>query len=111
MHCAVLPQLGHAHARGYVDCGTELRGWDNHIYISVVAIEKLAQTVGLPTPSEVAGLGLELQEARERIAALEAENAGMSEQLDAVAVLKRYGTKAERKPGRPTKKTTERSAA
>lgn len=111
MRCAVLPQLGHDHARGYVDTGAELNGFDNHVYISVIAIEKLAQTAGLPTPSEVTSLALELQEAREEIERLTVENTAQAEQLDAVAVLKRYGTKVERKPGRPRSKSPERKAA
>lgn len=105
-HCAVLPHMGHAHPRGYVDTGVDLHGFDNHIYISVVAVEQLARAAGLPTPGEVADLGLELQASRERIAELEAENQAQAEQLEAVAVLKRYGTKVERKPGRPSKSTT-----
>lgn len=111
MRCAVLPQLGHAHARGYIDTGAELHGWDNHVYISVVAVEQLAQTIGLPTPGEVTALTVELQEARERVEALEKANAELTEQLDAVQVLKRYGTKVERKPGRPSKTDPERKAA
>jgi hypothetical protein len=53
--CAVYPQLGHQHEKGYIDTGNELP-WDSHVYVSVHAVEELAQFIGLPTKEQLDGL-------------------------------------------------------
>lgn len=96
--CAVLPQLGAAHAEGYIDVGVEMVGYDPHTYISCHAARLLGEFVGLKDPEPF----------EQRIAELERELADLRAQRDADEKfleaaeysLARFGQKVVKKPGR-----------
>lgn len=98
--CAVLPQIGEQHPDGYIDTGSELPSFDNHVYISVVAVREMARMVGLPDER----VAIDLASAQEQIELLEAEVERLNKVIDSTAVLKNSRLYvAERKPGRPPK--------
>lgn len=52
-HCAVLPYLGQtAQDEQWVDTGSEMPGFDNHVYISSTAVREMAALLGYPTIKE-----------------------------------------------------------
>lgn len=99
--CAVLPYVGANHPRGFIDTGSELAGFDNHVYVSVVAAEEMARMVGFvpghrlkEIEAERDAALLELAQAREDLAVAERH-------LEAVDLLESKGFTARKKPGRP----------
>ena len=99
--CAVFPQIGGAHEKGYFDTGSEMPGFDNHVYVSVVAVEEMARILGWTPPDD-------RMELEARAAGLAAEVERLTEELaeadkfaHAVDVLESRDFRARRKPGRP----------
>ena len=101
--CAVIPFIGASHEKGFIDTGSELQGFDNHVYVSVVAVEEMARFIGWAPPHDTAGKDREIAEKDRRIADLEAQLAEADNELNAVHVLKGKGWTPARKPGRPPK--------
>lgn len=102
MHCAAIPFIGQS-APGvrWVDTGSELPGFDNHVYLSEPAVVEAGRVLGLPTHEEYT-------QARARIAELEAEVKEKSERLQSqerrlasIEILESEGFRARRRPGRP----------
>lgn len=100
-HCAAIPHLGSAHAKGYFDTGTDLQGFDNRIYLSVEFCEQRAVDLGWTSPEDARALN-------ERVAELERENTRLAGEVDelnrdfeAIDVLASKGFQARKKPGRP----------
>lgn len=86
-HCAAIPFMGQTkEGVRWVDTGVEMAGFDQHIYLSDVAISQAAALLGYPTPEEQAALVtelhdtmLELQAALDSLAALEKYRAAVEE--------------------------------
>lgn len=100
--CAVLPQVGGSHRDGYIDTGSEMLGggdgrWDQHVYVSVVAVKEMAAMIGwcdpAPLEARLAQVEAELEQAR-------AELAQANRHLDAIDVLESEGFRARKRPGR-----------
>lgn len=99
--CAVFPQIGGNHPRGFFDTGSEMPGFDNHVYVSVVAAESMAQRLGWSSPEDMA-------EMREQYETLERECARLREEIEdadrfaeaAEYTLNKFNTKVQKKPGR-----------
>lgn len=63
-HCAAIPFIGpasHPDVR-WVDTGAEMPGFDNHVFLSDVAVEQAALALGYPTPAAYEALQAELVE-------------------------------------------------
>ena len=105
--CAVLPFIGNSNAKqGFIDTGTILNGWDPHVYVSVEAVQEMSRMIGWQPAHMNSGAHLREEAARlqVRIETLEAENADLQSQVDAVYVLKNNaGFSQGAKPGRPPK--------
>lgn len=85
MRCAAVPFVGQSHeSTRWVDCGVEMSGFDNHIYLSDVAVREAATLLGYPTPEEHAGMARELNTALEEQLRLLDELAALSKYKDAV---------------------------
>lgn len=77
--CAAKVNIGQtAEGMRWVDCGVEMSGWDNHVYLSEAAVVEAASVLGLPSPKAYAELAAELAAALQdnlelcnRLAALE----------------------------------------
>jgi hypothetical protein len=106
MHCAVLPFIGQTHERGFIDTGSELPGFDNHVYISVVAAEEMARMVGFIPGKERTRVQAELDQALARVTELERDLSEAERHLEAVDLLESRGFTARKKPGRPKREET-----
>jgi hypothetical protein len=105
--CAVLPQIGGNHPRGYIDTQGEFvsSGKDQHVYVSVVAVEEMARKLGWHSPETVDELERTLEGYKHRVAQLEAEVEDLNKDFDAIEQLQSRGYTARKKPGRkPTTK-------
>lgn len=99
-HCAALPYIGQTHASTrWIDTGSELPGFDNHVYLSSLAVEEAARLLGWSSPAENLTLQRQVKAARDEAEGLHAELAEARRQLEAVHVLKQAGFQAERKRG------------
>lgn len=106
-HCAILPYVGNSNVRRFfVDTGTELQGFDNHIYLSDVGVEAAAQLIGYPSLSEIGQLKRQLDEALERAETAEAERDELQKKFAAIDVLASADFRARNKPGRPKQTKT-----
>lgn len=103
MRCAALPYLGQTSPGRWVDTGSELPGFDNHVYLHEQAVYEAARLLGFPERGEYLDAVRDRDQALERVAVLEAELASKTAALDAVHVLRQEGFTAARKPGRPPK--------
>lgn len=100
-HCAALPYIGQSHPDGFVDTGTELPGFDNRVYLSVVAVREMARLIGWAAPEELVEARARVAELEARVADLEDEIARTDAVIDAIDVMESRGFTARRKPGRP----------
>jgi hypothetical protein len=102
--CAVFPTLGTNHPKGYFDTGNELVGFDNHVYVSVEAVEQLAAQLGWVAPEAHAAVVEAVVGERDDATAradTAVEALGVAErELEAVDVLRnaRWKQPAQRKP-------------
>lgn len=108
MHCAALPYVGqtHPHAQ-WIDTGSELPGFDNHVYLSSLAVEEAARLLGFVSAGEHRALRLECDELRSRVEQLEVELVEKNRHLDAIDLLESKGFTARKKPGRPKREAVE----
>lgn len=102
--CAVLPHLpeGGNHARGFIDTGSEMlpSAREQHVYVSVVAVEEMAKLLKWHSPESVDAIERELEGYKHKVAALEDEVAELNRDFDAIEVLQSRGYTARKKPGR-----------
>jgi RIO-like serine/threonine protein kinase len=100
--CAVLPQIGANHPKGYIDTQSEIvsSGKDSHVYVSVVAVEEMARKLKWHSPETVDELERTLESYKHRVAQLEDEVDGLNKDFDAIEQLQSRGYQARRKPGR-----------
>lgn len=102
--CAAVPYIGNSSTnKGFIDTGSELDGFDNHVYISVEWVEAAARFVGFEPEVVAQGLRTQLEAKDTKIAATEERAADLQRQLDAIHTLKLAGATSARRPGRPAK--------
>jgi hypothetical protein len=101
-HCAVIPHMGGAHRDGYVDTGVELAGFDNHVYVSVVAVREILRELKWPQPEDHAEALRTIDALQHQVVQLEDQVREADRFAEAAEyTLGRFGTKVQRKPGRP----------
>jgi len=108
--CAVIPFVGSNDPEGYIDTGSEMDGFDNHVYVSTKAVREMARLIGLPTKAEYNAL---VTEANDTARTLEATLSQLQEarrELDAIDVIEsgdyrefKRKKRTGRPPGRPRK--------
>src|SRR6476619_4281556 len=104
MRCAATPFLGQTSPGRWVDTGSELPGFDNHVYLHERSVYEAARLLGFPERSEYRQACLERDQAQARVRELEALVVEQQRALDAVQVLKNTGFAQTRPPGRPKTK-------
>lgn len=86
--CAAIPFISQD-PKGFVDTGTDLMGWDPHVYLSVTAVEQAARLIGW-VPS---GAIFQAEQAKDRLKAQLDEKDRLIEeltrQMDAMEIVKR----------------------
>lgn len=89
-HCAAVPFVARDD-EGFIDTGSELPGYDNHVYVAVKSVREMARMVGMVSQGEY-------RAALERVATLEAqikdaaeENDALRSQFHAIDVLRKAG--------------------
>ena len=87
--CAAVPFVGHTSVKGFIDTGSEMNGWDQHVYISVDAVEQMAAIIDWQPPSAVHALQELAAVQSQRIAQLESQLAEAEQVADAFDVVKR----------------------
>jgi len=108
-HCAAIPFVTND-PEGFIDTGSELDGYDNHVYVSVTAIREMARMIGYQHPADVAQLERELRETREELQVAQVKLAEQERHLVAIDVLASAGFTARKKPGRPKREEEARAA-
>lgn len=92
MHCAALPFVGQTTQNTrWIDTGSELDGFDNHVYLSETAIRQCWEVLGLPSPQQYE---LAVAQAEEAITLLEERTAELEEarrELQAIDALESAG--------------------
>lgn len=108
--CAVFPHIPGDHKDGFFDTGSELlsSAFDNHVYVSVVAAEAMAQKLGWSSPEDVKELRHQFEQLERENQRLREENEELNREFEAIDVLASAGFTARKKPGR--KPTTPREA-
>jgi hypothetical protein len=102
MRCAALPYIGQNHESGFVDTGSELiGGWDNHVYISVVAVKEMARLINWVPPGELRAVERDVEQLRAELQIAKAELEEAQRVIAAVDVIESEGFRARKKSGRP----------
>lgn len=107
--CAMLPQLGSEHRKGYFDANARSTGVDPWMYVSVQFVEEAAEQLGWLSPEKHEEMCQNAVIDGERILELEEEIVEANRELDAINVIRSKGWKPQRKSG-PKRKTPEEAA-
>lgn len=101
MGCAVLPHLGPQHPEGFIDTGSEMPGFDNHVYVSVVAVRQMCALLGFPTPVEHEAVVGELERTRLELEQARSELAEADRFQESIVGMSQHGFEVRRRKGRP----------
>ena len=102
-HCLAIPFLGANHPKGYVDFGVELVGMDNHVAISVEAMQQAARDVpecALVSRDELTLVQTENDVLRREAEDLREQLKAADEELNAIHTIRARGYSVQKKPGR-----------
>ena len=92
MRCAANPSIGQTRRDvRWIDTGSEMDGFDNHIYLSEPAVRDAAKLLGFPTPSEFATLLEERDRLAYELAVLRADLADATETVRAISTVQAAG--------------------
>ena len=92
MHCAAIPFLGQtAENVQWIDTGSEMPGFDNHVYLSDVAVRQCMSLFGFPSPVEFEEEQRLRIEAEDALVALAAKYDALERELQAVDALESAG--------------------
>ena len=103
MHCAALPWVGQTHQVRWIDTGSELPGFDNHVYLSEPAVIEACRVFGMPSPEEYRQAREYISELEQRVAEQTAALESADRRLRSIEILESEGFRARRRPGRPPK--------
>ena len=105
--CAVIPSIAGTHPDGFIDTGSEMPGkgdrWDDHVYVSVVALREMVRLMGWPTVEEHSEMVGEIDGLRSELAETQAALERAETVLDSIDALESADFRARRKTGRPKK--------
>lgn len=103
--CAVIPFIGTHDDLGFIDTGSEMDGFDNHVYVSVRAVHEMARLLGLPSRDEYNQLVLEANQTARQLEQTTADLREARRHLDAIDALESADFRTRRRVGRPRKDT------
>ena len=105
--CAVIPTIPGTHPEGFFDTGSELPGFDNHVYVSLVAVKEMARKINWVSPATYQEALDQIEALERQIRDAEADLRETQQFMDAIDVIESRDFRARRKPGRPKKQTEE----
>lgn len=92
MRCAAIPHIGQSRRDvRWIDTGSEMDGFDNHIYLCEPAVRDAAKLLGYPTPGEHAQLREERDALAFELAKVRADLLDASETLRAISTVQAAG--------------------
>lgn len=109
--CAAIPFVGGNDELGYIDTGSELDGFDNHVYVSVRAVHEMAALIGLPTVAQFREVVDSNIHFSERLDEVTKERDDLQSRFEAIDMLASAGFVERKKPGRPFKRREEELVA
>lgn len=96
-HCAAIPFLGQtAEGERWVDTGSEMEGWDNHVYVSATAVRQMMELLGYPPPRRFEELERAKADVEDALLAAHDEIKELERQLDAIDILQSGGLLTKR---------------
>jgi hypothetical protein len=101
--CAVIPFVG-SDESGFIDTGSEMEGFDNHVYVSVTAVKEMARMIGLPSKAEYNQIVAEANNVARQLEDMAADLADARRELDAIDVIESADYrefKRRKRTGRP----------
>jgi hypothetical protein len=101
--CAVIPFISGHDELGYIDTGSEMDGFDNHVYVSVKAVKEMARLIGLPSRAEYHEAATELAAVQAELEKITTERDDLEARFEAIDILASRGFVERKKTGRPKK--------
>lgn len=105
--CAAIPFIGGNDELGYIDTGSELDGFDNHVYISVRAVHEMANMIGRPTREQFQEVVESNIHFSQRLDEVTRERDELLARFDAIDVIESADFRARKKTGRKPVKRQE----
>lgn len=101
MHCAAIPFLGQtAENVAWIDTGSEMPGFDNHVYLSDVAVRQAMSLFGYPSVQEFEEERRLRIEAEDALLALDKRLEAAERELAAIDALESRGYTTRRRQQR-----------
>jgi hypothetical protein len=99
MHCAAIPFIGQcAESETWIDTGSEMPGFDNHVYLSATAVRQGMSLLGYPSPLEFEEMRKRALEAEDLALELDGKLTELERELAAFETLESAGRAQRRKP-------------
>ena len=103
--CAVIPFIASNDDEGFIDTGSEMDGFEQHVYVSVKAVKEMARMIGWVGPGDYNRIVSEANKLARTIEDLTVERDELQKRFDAIDVLASADFRARNKAGRPRKET------
>jgi hypothetical protein len=103
MRCAALPHVGQTTRTEWIDTGSELDGYDNHVYLSGIAIREAGALIGMVAGGEVRARDRKITALEAQLAQAQRDLTEAMHKLAAIDVIESEGFRARKKTGRPAK--------
>ncbi|HZA18920.1 MAG TPA: hypothetical protein VE645_18920 [Pseudonocardiaceae bacterium] len=92
MHCAAIPFIGQtAVGERWIDTGSEMPGFDNHVYLSATAVRQAWELLGYPSIQEFEAMKTRAEEAEDLALELADELDAAKKELQAIDALESAG--------------------
>jgi hypothetical protein len=96
-----MPQVGQTTPTRWIDTGSEMNGFDNHVYLSEIAIREAAAMFGMVPGVQVKDRDVLIEKLRVKCDEIQAELELALDQLHAIDVIESADFRARKKTGRP----------
>ena len=91
MRCAALPHVGQMTRTEWIDTGSELDGYDNHVYLSGVAVREAGALIGMVAGGEVRARDRRITDLEAQLEQAQRDLTAAMERLAAVGTLTAVG--------------------
>lgn len=99
MHCAAIPFIGQtAVDERWIDTGSEMPGFDNHVYLSATAVRQAMETLGYPSLAEFESMRKRAEASEDNEIALLEKLETAERELAAFETLESAGRTQRQKP-------------